>query len=284
MEVLHVWNTAGVPSVLSKYQRRLLKWNSRVIVREDLDLFGYRNIYGEYLVVKRSKYRFLLSMFFIARNSDLIHIHSLDKIAPVARMLYGRRKKIVIHYHGTIIRKKWRERERFYKHADLIIVSTPDLLEDVPEPYVGRVDYLPNPVDTELFRPLSLPRKEKALLIIKYGRKHRWKDIRIVAEDLSKRYGIDYETIFVDNRPIPHHEMPRVLNRYKYFFDIHHGFHDYEKIIPTLSKTALEALACGTIVISPFIGVVKELPPMHKPENVIRKLVEILVKHDIVGL
>jgi hypothetical protein len=70
--------------------------------------------------------------------------------------------------------------------------------------------------------------------------------------------------------------MPLLLNKYKYFIDIPHGFSKEETIIPALSRTGLEALACGTKVLSPFYGELRELPQEHRLETVIRRLAEIV--------
>jgi hypothetical protein len=48
-----------------------------------------------------------------------------------------------------------------------------------------------------------------------------------------------------------------------------------EPQIPSLSKTALGALACGLKVVRWNEEVVEGLPEEYKPENVIRRLIEV---------
>ena len=65
------------------------------------------------------------------------------------KFLYPK-KPIILHYHGSRIRGKAKERRKYYQKADSIIVSTSDLLETLPD-----ATYIPNPVDTELFKPME---------------------------------------------------------------------------------------------------------------------------------
>ena len=77
---------------------------------------------------------------------DIIHIHDLDEIIPWLKHLYHS-KPVILHYHGTRVRNRWKERENFWRKADAILVSTPDLLEGAPKSTI----YIPNPIDTDLF-------------------------------------------------------------------------------------------------------------------------------------
>jgi len=61
--------------------------------------------------------------------------------------------------------------------------------------------------------------------------------------------------LHVPNNFVPYFEMPSYLNKFEVFFD--------RFTIPSLSKTALEALACGCTVIS-WNGLVSN------PEDIVR--------------
>jgi len=166
-------------------------------------------------------------------------------------------KKIVLHYHGTDIRGRWKEKRKYWSRADLIIVSTQDLLEGAPE----NAHYLPNPVDTELFKPIpELRRPGTALYMTSSEPKHQasqeW--ARRVAEKLIlKLHIIDREKIM-----IPHRKLPLLLNRYEYFID--------HRWVPALSKTALEALACGLKVVRWDEKIIQSLP-----EHVVKELTKL---------
>lgn len=70
--------------------------------------------------------------------------------------------------------------------------------------------------------------------------------------------------------PIPHRKMPMLLNQYEYFIDHCH--------VPALSKTGLEALACGCKVVRWDGKIIQGLPLEHRPENVIEKLKKIYLE------
>ena len=72
-----------------------------------------------------------------------------------------------------------------------------------------------------------------------------------------RRYGLSVDLL---GHGIPYGEMPKVLNRYEYYID---------RMSPkSLSKTALEVLACGLKVIRWDGRVVSGLPLEHRPERV----------------
>lgn len=267
MRVLHVWNTAGVASVIAKFQQKILGWYTNVLVMEKFDPYGLTT-YGT--IVKGPKYLFVAKVLAEARKYDILHIHDFDKIVPLIKRIYPR-KKIVLHYHGSRIRGKWNERKKYWSKANAILVSTKDLLHGAPSDAV----HLPNPVDTDLFKPLNLKREKKGLVIVKTGRKHMWKRLVKHADELAEKLGLEYDVIIADDTPIPYKEMPIILNSYEYFMDLPHGYTEADFLINEISKTGLEALACKTKVITWNGDVLRDLPEEHRPENVVKKLEKI---------
>jgi glycosyltransferase involved in cell wall biosynthesis len=175
MKVLHIWNTAGVASILAKYQAELLGWNTWVLMRLPYDPFCM-TLYGELDTDTRNSFMvralWILKSVLRSRCYDLIHVHALDKILPILRVLYPQ-KPIIMHYHGTDIRGKWSERKKYWRNANLILVSTLDLLTTLPREYLQyrRIVYLPNPVDTRLFKSSGQKIPGTALFVYsqKYG-------------------------------------------------------------------------------------------------------------------
>jgi len=185
----------------------------------------------------------------------------------------NRSSRVILHYHGLDIRGRWQRRKRLWASADRVLVSTPDLLEGAPE----GVMYVPNPVDTELFKPLTPPeeRLPKGLLIIKMARRHQFRHIKPIADRIASRYGIRYDVHFSDLKPIRYLDMPKVLNRYQYFLDIPHGFTEKDRVVlNALSLTGLQALACGCKVLT-LNGCLDRLPRQHMPDTVARKLLKL---------
>jgi hypothetical protein len=68
----------------------------------------------------------------------------------------------------------------------------------------------------------------------------------------------------------PYLKMPELLRRYEYYIDVKRDSNG-ELLKGTLSKTALEALACGVKVITCEGKIVEALPLDHRPENVAKK-------------
>ena len=192
-------------------------------------------------------------------NYDLIHVHSFDKCVPTLAYL---RKPILLHYHGSDIRGRWDDKKGKWKHANRIVVSTPDLLKGAPKD----AEYLPNPIDIEVFRDLGGPRISKAL--------HFNYDAVDLAEHVAAENGVQ---LTVMNKGIPYTDMPRILNAYRYYVDVKRDHSDrvlISRATDTGSLVGLQALACGCTVLR-LDGVHKGLPVEHEPGNVAKKLYRI---------
>lgn len=249
MRILHVWNTAGVASVIAKFMDRLFGTKSLVVHRRAFDPFGVTT-YGElwYCGAKI----FALKCLMLARKFDIIHVHSFDKLIPYLKLLYPN-KPIVLHYHGSDVRGKWLLKRKYWSNADTILYSTLDLMDnETPKNAI----YVPNPVDTDLFYPLhENKRKPKSAIAFNYHL-----DMN-KAVYYAKKYGLSLDIL---ERSIPHKDMPSKLNEYEYYVD--------QTEIPSLSKTALEALACGLKVIRWDGEIIEGFPEEHRPENVAQKI------------
>lgn len=190
-----------------------------------------------------------------ARKFDVLHIHGVDKIIPYIRTCYGN-KPIILHYHGTDIRDKWGEKEHLWCKANKVFYSVEDVWT-YDYPNVG--EYLPNPIDNELFFPdNSIERVANSALSFRYG-----------ADEVANQFAKANELSLVlhdrENNPIPYVELGRFLCQFEYYIDAKYVGH-------SLSKTALEALACGCKVISKSGNIVARLPEDHKPRNVANRI------------
>jgi hypothetical protein len=85
-----------------------------------------------------------------------------------------------------------------------------------------------------------------------------------VAKKVAKRLGLKLYVIDRKANPIPYAKLPRFLNMFEYYID--------RNYIHSLSKTALEALACGLKVVRWDDEVIEKLPQEHNPMRVIEKL------------
>ncbi len=271
MKVLHVWNTAGIGSIIAKWENKLLNWKTNVFMYKAYDPFGF-TIFGELWGSEKAsvneKIVFFLKSLIKSKEYDIIHIHYHDVFIPFIKKLYRNNKLIIMHYHGSDIRNKWEKRSKYWKKADIILVSTKDLLDGSPENTV----FVPNPVDVDLFYPMEKSRKKGTALFF-YDRTPKLRYSLPWAINIARKMGLELTVINREINPISYKRMPYILNKYEYFID--------HKYVPALSKTALEALACGLKVIRWDNKVIHGLPYKHHPrytikllENTIRKAME----------
>ena len=256
MRVLHVTNIAGVPSLLVEG-----------LAEEGIeaDLIGRkRNPYGfpHETVVDVSVMLFPFYLLRLSQDYDLVHVHALSYrhfFNIDVFLLKMSKAKLVVHLHGTEIRESSNKlsTKASLEICDQVLVGTPDLLS-----YYPKAIWLPTPIDP-VFKSLKNPQRYGRALYIK-----KWYEPE--AEEMVRKkcdeIGLELRVL---HRPIPYSEMPRFLNQFEVFFD--------QQTIPSLSKTALEALACGCRVIS-WKGLItnsEEIIEQHKLRVVRERLIEI---------
>ncbi|UCC39901.1 MAG: hypothetical protein JSV96_00090 [Candidatus Aminicenantes bacterium] len=260
MKILHIWNTTASGSTISKFMNRIYKTHSWVITRRQFDLYGHTT-YGE--TSKLGAKLFTLKTILKAMNYDIIHVHAFDKIIPYLKLIYPN-KKILLHYRGTDIRGKWDSRIKYWSKADIVFVSTEDLLEDAPS---GTI-YIPRAVDTDFFYPRG---------ISNYGTAFH---VSYKADDLAIKYAKENNlSLTIHDRlknPIQYQKFGEILSEYEYYIDVKRD--NEGRVLDAMSKTGLESLACGLKVIRWDGKVVKELPIRNLPENVVKKLFNIYLE------
>lgn len=247
--ILHVWNTAGVASVIAKFTDRQFQTRSTVITRRAVDRVGlttYGKAYGDGPAV------FFLRALLMAGSADVVHVHSLDRIVPWVKRFYG--KPVVMHYHGTDIEGRWGEKESRWRRADYLAVSTPNLLEGAPSSAV----YLPNPVDTDLFKPRGVDRDPESAVSFRYG-------MDAETEEAAKKLGL--KLTWADRWSVSHDEMPDLLSRYSYYIDMRKPPGHIQA--RSVGKAALEALATGCRVVDYSGNIIDLLPAENDPAKVV---------------
>lgn len=253
--ILHVWNTAGVASVIAKFSDRLYQTRSTVIARRAADRVGlttYGTAYDE------GAARFFIRAIRMSGGADIVHVHSLDRVVPWVKRIYG--KPVVMHYHGTDIEGRWDEKRPRWSKADYLAVSTPNLLDGAPPNAV----HVANPIDTDMFRPSPGERGPKSAVSFRYGMDRE-------AEAVAAKMGLSLT--WLDRWSVAHAEMPHVLSKYAYYVDMRKP--PDHVAARSIGKAALEALACGCSVVDWSGRVVKGLPPENDPGNVAAKWNEV---------
>jgi glycosyltransferase involved in cell wall biosynthesis len=295
IRILHVFDQAGVAFVLAKFQQ-LQGHESKVITTESSDKYGIKDFYSDQIIYVKSENEFLRESLKYAKSADIIHIHSRIDALLFLRKELGNSKRIILHYHGTDIRGlkriKLPHRSRLsdlairsiYKYrtmrdklllrsklhekaqrlANGIVVATPDLLSQVKG-----AAFIPNPVDTGHFFP---DRSEYGLVSDKEALTMDTEatDCNLTMQHCTQnniRLNIDvYDRVKV---PIMYRYMPQFLKKYAVYVDIRYV---NGQILPNLSKTALEALACGLRVLNYRLQYQDHLPVEHQPLNVLSLL------------
>jgi hypothetical protein len=296
MQILHIWDQAGVACILAKYQSRQ-GYSCSVLRVKDQDKYGINKFYDQY-VTYCSQEDFIQRSLKEAATAQLIHIHSrIDVLLPL-RERFGKSKKIILHYHGTDIRGLGsstlhpgirnfsqviplsksllkgllrRKSAHYIRHrnaqtiADAVLVSTPDLLD-----LVDGATYIPNPVDIEHFKVKENPKKngKKAVTIESEAIDIQW------TLNYCKKNGINLDIEVYDRtqRPIMYQDMPRFLKGYDIYVDIRYV---NGHILQNLSKSALESLASGLEILDYRLKYLRGLPPEHTPSSVISRISDI---------
>jgi hypothetical protein len=286
--VLHIWDQAGVAFILAKFQQ--INGNESKVIRvQNADKYGideYYKEYGLFVAPKELVYKSIKE----AKKADIIHIHSLPEMVINIRNAYKKSKVIILHYHGTDIRslseennsltsyllnilrpknmvRKIRRRRLHIKAqrlADRVIVSTPDLIRLVK----GSI-LLPNPIDTNHFNNNLVKENSvdmyKGLLI-----NSEVTNIELVIDYCKyKKINLNIDIYDRTKNPICYKDFPNFLKKYDVYIDLRFV---NQKLLKNLSKTALEALACGLRVLNYNLEYVDSLPSEHCPTNVIKTL------------
>lgn len=234
----------------------------RGIASAEFDPFGYTPEEWKINYAGKSWYKIRLMTDIIrrAQGCDLVHVHSLDSVVPILKILGF---PVLLHYHGSDIRGRWKDRRRYWCGADRVLVSTSDLLVEAPKV----AEYQPNPIDIKLFNPSDSAAKEEAALHFDYG-----------AVDIAELIaGINHIPLRLRKKGVPHSEMPGVLRGYTHYVDVKRDYSDRVLISrPTDSGSliGLQALACGSTVLT-LTGKRVGLPPQHRPENVANRVLTV---------
>jgi len=209
---------------------------------------------------------FGLAYKILKAKGDICHVHYLLQDCYIASKLG--KKPLIGHAHGSDLRASLRHplwgmivRHNLRK-CDKVLVSTPDVL-GIAKTFREDAEYLPNPVDTEIFYPKPLPEhggKKRVLIASDSNWSVKGTDMAIRALSKIKNdvdvsiiaYGVDFERtlslayslgLHVNVLPKVSHEK---LNQYFWNADV---VMDRFKL-GSLGMVSLEAIACGRPVIT----------------------------------
>lgn len=262
MRILHIWDQAAVSCTLAKYQKRL-GHDTLVVKRKGYDPYGIIDFYNE--KIWNVKFNKIFSWLAIKKASeyDIVHIHDYFKLISKLKEKYPK-KKIILHYHGSILRLTPREiLGKYEKKVDSILVSTPDLLDFVEG------TYLPNPIDIEHFYPRKIKQNGQAISLMSKS------ESKEVLEKLLSDNNIVLDVEYHDReaKPIKYANMPDYLTNFEYLIDLKLAYG--KKPAPVHSNLGLQSLSLGLKVINYKFQVKDHFPSQHNPERVVKQLMKI---------
>lgn len=265
--------------MLAKFQNKLPGYKADVILRALGESHGINAYYGaeewHRVSMRRSPLwrrgktssctlaaRFSDIVVRAAKSYDVIHVHVDVEMVSLMRTRYPD-KKILLHHHGDDLRQMDpTHREKHERHADKVVVATTDLCE------YGGHDWLPIPVDTDLFAPRRPARNGKAVILLIRDEPRETK-LRLLED-----HGVTLDWTLHDTNtdPIPYADMPAFLSRYEYYIDI--KWLPIGKVLRGMSSTGLQALAVGSKVLDHNFEIIEKMPDVCRTEAIVAKLHE----------
>lgn len=268
IKVLHIWNTAGVASLMVKHLNKN-GFKSDVIMREGYDPFGMSEYYNHKLL-NLSGGQFIKYAIDRSSEYDIIHIHGIWKLAEPIKKKYPN-KKVILQHHGTELTNCINNSERInsYQYCDKVLCSTVDLSVRLNYDRIEH-EVLENAVDTDLFKPIDNIKIDKALLF-----SIRYTDLELTKEFVKSN--TDWNTHIIDREKefIKYSGMPYLFSKFTKYVDVKIYEWLNNKPGEAYSKTGREALACGLEVLNYKGEIVKGLPEEYTPEFMVNKLIRI---------
>lgn len=302
MNILHIWDQAGVACIFAKYQNRLGHKSKviRIINDKNPDKYGIYQFYNEFMITVCDEKEFLARCLKESESADVIHVHSQFGMVVKLRQKFGMKKIIVLEYLGTDIRgldrlddkKKYTETIPYllYQSAickirkkslpkkiyhivsqllsDQVLVGTPDLLA-----YVNNAKYIPLPLDTEHFNAKNKEFQTKDSLTFNTETSNIAQTIQYCKDN---NVNLDLEIHDRTSSPISYNDMPSFLKKYKKYIDIRFV---NKLLLKNLSTTAIQALGCGLKVLDYNLNWIDTIPNENIPENIIPKLFSLYNKN-----
>jgi len=275
-----MWNTASHGTILSKVMNKYDGVFSKVIA----NTLKNQNSSDDLISIKNPKIRVAYGLLY-AKNFDIINIHTIDKLVPLFKKIYPE-KKIVMTYHGSEIRSnnyegrssidlsngkrnQWHLREKYWKYADSIIVSTPDLLYGAPD----YVHYIPAPIDRSIWKRNSDYIEKTALYTQNIWGKQGEADK--IAYNWAKKNKINLSILDKTKEIIPYQDYPRFLEKFEYYIDVKQDLNG--EILESLSSSALQFLSLGGKVFH-INRIYRKFPKEADSINVAKKIFNIYLE------
>ncbi len=271
INILHLTDMAGGSSIQSYFWKKFNLGKTWLFVQQKSKHTPVVKYYNEAKILPRFRDIIIEGLQLCKTESvDIIWIHQAELLVPIFKLFSN--KKIVLSYQGSDINEKRRSinpiRIISRSFADLIIYNQKDHLSKILTIKKIQKEYVVNAVDTDLFFDKEL-KKSGNLAFISDNLD------RVKTMNLLKKFE-NLTIIDLSKKIIPYDQVPEVLSQYEMMIDL--KITNFGLLVPTLSKLALQSLACGLKVYT-FQNKTKQgLPERHKPEIVMEKLHGLFLK------
>ncbi|MEW5937083.1 MAG: hypothetical protein AB1665_04595 [Candidatus Thermoplasmatota archaeon] len=186
--------------------------------------------------------------------ADIVHAHYALNRKTLRALAYARRmaKPFVLHHHGSDVRvvtaHEMRPLPMHYaavsryvrRRSAHLFLATPDLTR------FSEGEYIPNPVDIELFHPMNVPKTDRVLICgrqVKDSRLPLFIDAKKEYDCINTGYPLSLPKNVRLCPVVPRPEFPIFLNRYKMMIGA---------IGDLITMARLEAMSCGLRTFSDF--------------------------------
>ena len=256
MRILHIGDQAGSAALLS-HECSKLGHDSKVINHTSIDTFRIGEYYNNttWNFNEENIRKALKGVDHLVYHDQFIMAEILDNLhIPSSYM-----------FHGNMLRQDPRRFEYVanLESVDNMFVTTEDMLE-----YAPGAELFTRPVDIDLFRPMNLVKHNVPLCLTQ----ERYFEV------IKRIYNGGTGMFLVDRvkNITPYHLMPMLLNSYRGYIDLKFQPTHPPTLIPELSQTGLQALACGIPVVGWNMSIHRVLPKRHYAENVAREFIRVL--------
>ena len=263
MKILHIGDMAGSAAITSNMCSKL-GHPSVVIVDDAIDAWDHGAYYDNTAFCKNAD----TLMKVVRQTIDKYdHIVYHDKFA-IAAQLDDLHVPSSFMFHGNMLRQE----PSLYNHVDSLesidnlFVTTGDLLK-----YAPTAELFNRPVDLDLF--VMDPKSVRTDIGMCLTQRRYFSEVNAIT---NKEENIVLVADRIENVR-SYSDMPEFLNNLKFYYDIKFQPTHPPMIIPELSQTGLQALACGVAVWSNGVWFTK-FPDIHSDELTCKEFISVLLE------
>jgi hypothetical protein len=235
MNILHVGDAAGMGAVYSNILNKL-GHNSVVVTTESSQFFRHGEYYQNTKVVKNDKDLFKIVKKIGDKYDHIIYHSTLE----VAQKMDSQMLPSSYVFHGNDLRQQPSRGIDVLEMDSMenVFVTTEDMIKYIDS---SIVQVLSRPIDMDLFSHQDRPRQTIGLCL---SQKRYFPSIK----DLLRKQELGcFMVDRVENR-IDYDRMPDALSAYAGYYDFKFRPTHPPTLIPEISTTGLQALACGVPV------------------------------------